>query len=206
MVKSPSLLWRFNNSIIIFLLVPESRKQSPQSQFVPQSRGFNKEDQSLSNDNENISEYLSDEHHKIDPVELKKMRSSRYGSVVSLRKTLSKNLERLESRELTKAMRSLPNIKSALLQAEKQSPVKGKRDPNERPLFYTRIKIPDTFTLRMEAAKRDPKGPYQPPQLHMFREDDPPLGKPLFKVIFKWIQTVNISWNRLLRKLKYSRL
>ena len=145
-----------------------------------------KEDQSLSND---ISEYLDNDQHKVDPVELKKMKSSRFGSAaVSLRKTISKNIERADSRDPYRTtMRSLPNIKQALLQSDNLSPLKDRRndkDPNQKPLFYTRIKIPDTFTLRMQAAKQDKKDPYQPPQLHMFRDDDPPLGKPHFKVGF----------------------
>jgi hypothetical protein len=56
-------------------------------------------------------------------------------------------------------------------------------DKEGRPIFKSSFKGPDNFTIRARIAKAEPiLDPYTPPTDHVFRDDLPPLNKPVFVV------------------------
>jgi hypothetical protein len=63
-----------------------------------------------------------------------------------------------------------------------------------RPIFKTSFKTRDNYTIKLEAAKMETGHTemYSPPQIHNFREDNPPSNKPFFVVLrFEVIFNVN---------------
>lgn len=181
-------------NIFINLVASDSRKVSTSGGIGAEKTG------------ENDSDSFDDDMQPLEADEIKRLQSSRFGSVLSIRKGPSSQNDYIQyakigqvkpmSQQSTKKTLERPMTQQSFRKVADYQPssrpiTRTTRDTfhpvdmyNE-PVFCTTFKLPSKFDLKKEAAANNPtiKDPYNPPELHKFRDDVPPTDKPHFKVI-----------------------